>query len=106
MSIENISNPNFDAKVFKKHVVGKDKTGAKDTKSSLIITKSDSVSISKETKDLGKVVEDLKKMVRDLPDVRNDRVEEVRERLKSEYYDDHAVMLHVADKMADAFRTE
>ena len=65
--------------------------------------RSDSISVSKEAKDMSeflKVSEDIK----NTPDIRMDRVNEVKEKLKDPSYINNKVIEAVADSILDIFK--
>lgn len=64
---------------------------------------SDTIDISKETKDFILMVANLKTAVNEIPDVRMEKIEEVKTKLKDGFYDKPEVMDEVAGKIIDAF---
>lgn len=65
--------------------------------------KFDSVDISKEARALENTVASLKTSVSEMPDVRAAKMEDVKVKLKTGFYDRPEVIEQVAKKVADAF---
>lgn len=105
--MENISKISLNAKVARTNHVDKDQTRVKtdkDNKSTDIA--SDTVDISKETKDFIQMIANLKTAVNEIPDVRVEKIEEVKVKLKEGFYDKPEVMSEVAGRIIDAFGTK
>ena len=62
----------------------------------------DSISVSSEARAMGEVFQ-VAEAVRETPDIRMDRVEEVRAKLNDPDYINDAVISNVADKIMDMF---
>lgn len=65
--------------------------------------KNDSIDISKEARKLEQTITDLKKLANELPDVRHKKMEEVKQKIKEDYYDRPEVILQTAEKIMDVF---
>ncbi len=64
--------------------------------------KTDSVTVSQEAKDLGEIYK-AAEQVKTSPEVRLDRIEEVKEKLKDPNYINDKVIESVADSILDSF---
>lgn len=65
--------------------------------------KNDSVDISKETRILEQTITKLKTLVGEIPDVRSEKMEEIKAKIKDGFYDKPEVVLQVAEKIIDVF---
>ena len=107
MSIEKISVPNPDnmeqignSKTLKNHegVKGNPVTPKEDSK----LKNVDKVEISSEVKKLQKTLSNLKTELKSVPDVRSEKVEEVKARMESGFYDKEENIRNVADSISEA----
>ena len=107
MSIEKIpvSNHNNmekvgDSQTLKKQegVKGKLVTPKEDSK----LKNVDKVEISSEVKKLQKTLSNLKTELKSVPDVRSEKVEEVKARMESGFYDKEENIRNVADSISEA----
>lgn len=105
--MENISKISLNAKVARTNHVDKDQARVKTEKDNRPAhIESDTIDISKETKDFIQMVADLKTAVNEIPDVRMEKIEEVKAKLKDGFYDKPEVVNEVAGKIIDAFGTK
>ena len=65
--------------------------------------KNDSVDISKEERKLEQTITDLKTLVSEIPDMRSEKMEEIKAKIKDGFYDRPEVILQVAEKIIDIF---
>lgn len=65
--------------------------------------KNDSIDISKEARKLEERITDLKKLANEIPNVRHEKMEEVKQKIKEGYYDRPEVILQTAEKIIDVF---
>ncbi len=107
MSIEKIpvSNPGNMEKIgnsptLKKHegVKGNPVTPKEDSK----LKNVDKVEISSEVKKLQKTLSNLKSELKNVPDVRGEKVKEVKARMESGFYDKEENIKKVADSISEA----
>jgi anti-sigma28 factor (negative regulator of flagellin synthesis) len=107
MSIEKIpvSNPNNMEKIgnsqtLKNHegVKGKPVTPKEDSK----LKNVDKVEISSEVKKLQKTLSNLKSELKNVPDVRGEKVKEVKARMESGFYDKEENIKKVANSISEA----
>lgn len=103
MSIENVSKAYLNSKIANLSRPETKKTSAEKKESTSVSLGRDSVDISGEAKRLGQLVENLKTSVKDAPDVRSAKVEEVKTKLKEDFYDKREVIELVAESIADSF---
>ncbi|HOJ49530.1 MAG TPA: flagellar biosynthesis anti-sigma factor FlgM [Spirochaetota bacterium] len=68
-------------------------------------TKTDSIHISDEAK-LRAEVEKYKEVIKNTPDIRQDRIAQVKERLKSEYYNSSKIYNDIASKLSNFLDSE
>ena len=66
-------------------------------------SKSDSINVSDEAKSMGELYK-ATETVKQAPDVRQDRIDEVKEKLKDPSYIDDKVLESVADSVMDLFK--
>lgn len=67
--------------------------------------KKDSVDISNEAK-IRAEVEKYKSIIKNTPDVRKEKIDQVKERLQSEYYNSKKVYEDIASKLSDFINEE
>ncbi|MGE5472837.1 MAG: flagellar biosynthesis anti-sigma factor FlgM [Ignavibacteriales bacterium] len=77
-------------------VYNKNKTTSKIEKSSSVSSKKDAVSISSEGKDFQTAL----KAVRETPDIRTDRIEEIKQKMQGDKYE--VSSSDIADKIVDS----
>lgn len=65
--------------------------------------KADSVDISAEAKKLEQTITELKKLANEMPDVRHEKMMEIKQKIKEGYYDRPEVILQTAEKIMDLF---
>ncbi|TVM00240.1 MAG: flagellar biosynthesis protein FlgM [Candidatus Brocadia sp. WS118] len=65
--------------------------------------KNDSVDISKEARKLVQTMTNLKTLVSEMPDVRSEKIEEFKAKIKDGFYERPEVILQVAEKIIDIF---
>lgn len=65
--------------------------------------KADSVDISAEAKKLEQTITELKKLANEMPDVRHEKMVEIKQKIKEGYYDRPEVILQTAEKIMDLF---
>ncbi|OHB71069.1 MAG: hypothetical protein A2W17_11810 [Planctomycetes bacterium RBG_16_41_13] len=69
--------------------------------------KQDAVSISQESRIFSEKIENLKATVKnEVSDARSAKLEEVKEKLKTGFYEKDEIAEEVADKIIDAFKTK
>jgi len=77
----------------------------KKTVNSTAEIKKDSVDISNEAK-IRAEVEKYKSIIKNTPDVRKEKIDQVKERLQSEYYNSKKVYEDIASKLSDFINEE
>ncbi len=103
--MENISKVSINAKVGNTNRADTNQVHPKTEKDkqSTRTTGPDTIDISKETKNFIQMVANLKTAVSEMPDVRAEKIEEVKAKLKEGFYDKPEVINEVANKIVDAF---
>ena len=104
MTIEHVSNTFSHGKVANSSHVEGNQSHIKTKKAERFVDENiDSVDISKETRNLEQSIVNLKTRMAEIPDVRIEKMEEVRAKLRDGFYDSPEVIEQVADKVIDAF---
>ncbi|MCE7913030.1 MAG: flagellar biosynthesis anti-sigma factor FlgM [Candidatus Brocadia sp. AMX3] len=68
--------------------------------------KDDSIYISQEARKLEQTITDLKKLANEIPEVRHEKMEEIKQKIKEDFYDRPEVILQTAEKIMDVFGTK
>ncbi|MBW7897140.1 Anti-sigma-28 factor, FlgM [Candidatus Brocadiaceae bacterium B188] len=63
--------------------------------------KNDSIDISKEARELEQTITNLKQLANEIPDVRHEKIEEVKQKIKDGFYDRPEVIFQTAGKIMD-----
>lgn len=104
MTIKDVSNASLHTRGVNSNYVEENQLKIKTNKENRPADeKNDSVDISKETRILEQTITKLKTLVGEIPDVRSEKMEEIKAKIKDGFYDKPEVVLQVAEKIIDVF---
>ena len=104
MTIKDISNASMHTRGVNSNYVEENQLQIKTNKENRPDDeKNDSVDISKDARKLEQTITDLKTLVSEIPDMRSEKMEEIKAKIKDGFYDRPEVILQVAEKIIDIF---
>lgn len=104
MTIKDVSNASLHTRGVNSNSVEENQLQIKTNKENRLNNgKNDSVDISKEARKLEHLITDLKTLVSEIPDVRSEKMEGIKAKIKDGFYDRPEVILQVAEEIIDIF---